>query len=144
MSRLRRRLRRAALQLRPARGINDRAAAHGPIAALHVASVGHGYCPPRWRPGWSPVWHPAFAPRASAASDSALVSGRRQPPGNANLPGDSRPPLAIEKAASWLLDKEVTRRGDWAEHADAPPAGWFFEYHNEFYPDVDDTAMVMI
>ena len=29
-------------------------------------------------------------------------------------------------------------------HVDAPPGGWFFEYHNEFYPDVDDTAMVMI
>src|SRR5207248_10995829 len=51
---------------------------------------------------------------------------------------------AENRAANWLLDKEVTRRGDWAEYTSAAPAGWFFEYHNEFYPDVDDTAMVMI
>jgi squalene-hopene/tetraprenyl-beta-curcumene cyclase len=24
------------------------------------------------------------------------------------------------------------------------PAGWYFEFNNEFYPDVDDTAMVML
>jgi squalene-hopene/tetraprenyl-beta-curcumene cyclase len=50
----------------------------------------------------------------------------------------------LDRAINWLLDKEVTRRGDWAQYAPAAPAGWFFEYHNEFYPDVDDTAMVMI
>jgi squalene-hopene/tetraprenyl-beta-curcumene cyclase len=49
-----------------------------------------------------------------------------------------------KRAASWLLGKEVTRAGDWANYASAPPGGWFFEYHNEFYPDVDDTAMVAI
>jgi squalene-hopene/tetraprenyl-beta-curcumene cyclase len=48
------------------------------------------------------------------------------------------------KAVEWLLNKEVTRRGDWSEYVRAAPAGWFFEYHNDFYPDVDDTAMVMI
>lgn len=80
----------------------------------------------RLQPCMSPVWDTAIALRAVGAS------------------GLTTEDSAIHRATAWLLDKEVTRRGDWAEYADAPPAGWFFEYHNDFYPDVDDTAMVMI
>src|SRR5262249_28908203 len=45
----------------------------------------------------------------------------------------------------WLLGKECRRRGDWSvtnPHLEA--GGWFFEYHNGFYPDTDDTAMVLM
>jgi squalene-hopene/tetraprenyl-beta-curcumene cyclase len=50
----------------------------------------------------------------------------------------------LSQAIGWLLDKEVLRPGDWAQGADAQPGGWYFEYQNEFYPDCDDTAMVLM
>lgn len=98
----------------------------------------------RLQPCKSPVWDTALTLRALAVSQS--MRGDDVESATA-ASGDSRPPLAslaIDKAIDWLLDKEVTRRGDWAEYASSPPAGWFFEYQNEFYPDVDDTAMVLI
>ena len=80
----------------------------------------------RLQPCLSPVWDTSIALRALAAAGETL----------------DRPHLA--RAVDWLLDKEVTRPGDWSNRVAAPPGGWFFEYHNEFYPDVDDTVMVMI
>src|SRR5208283_2082212 len=51
---------------------------------------------------------------------------------------------AIVRAASWLRSRQATSPGDWAETVDAQPGGWYFEYANEFYPDVDDTAMSLM
>ena len=52
---------------------------------------------------------------------------------------------ALQKAADWLVNKEVRIRGDWAVNNSYPEAsGWAFEYNNVFYPDVDDTAMVLM
>jgi len=51
---------------------------------------------------------------------------------------------AAERAVDWLLGNEIRRVGDWADRVVAEPSGWCFEYANRFYPDVDDTAMVMI
>lgn len=52
---------------------------------------------------------------------------------------------SMRKAAGWLLSKEVTSPGDWQVYRkNLKPGGWFFEYANEFYPDVDDTAMVLL
>jgi len=51
---------------------------------------------------------------------------------------------ASDRAVDWLLANEIRERGDWSERVDAEPAGWCFEYANRFYPDVDDTAMVVI
>src|SRR5205807_1640017 len=49
------------------------------------------------------------------------------------------------KAGEWLLAREVRRRGDWCRTApELEPGGWFFEYRNGFYPDTDDTAMVLM
>jgi squalene-hopene/tetraprenyl-beta-curcumene cyclase len=51
----------------------------------------------------------------------------------------------IDAAVDWLLANEIRASGDWARRArPVEPAGWCFEYANRFYPDVDDTAMVMI
>jgi squalene-hopene/tetraprenyl-beta-curcumene cyclase len=51
----------------------------------------------------------------------------------------------IQQAISWLLSKEVRRKGDWSNRAaEAEPSGWAFEFNNEFYPDVDDTGMVVM
>jgi squalene-hopene/tetraprenyl-beta-curcumene cyclase len=58
--------------------------------------------------------------------------------------GLSKDDPALLKAAEWILEKEVRRSGDWKHsNPDAEPAGWFFEYRNEFYPDTDDTAAVL-
>src|SRR6476620_7840796 len=52
---------------------------------------------------------------------------------------------AVKKAASWLVDKEVRVRCDWTINNPHPEAsGWAFEYNNVFYPDTDDTAMVLM
>jgi len=49
------------------------------------------------------------------------------------------------KAADWMLSKEVRHKGDWAVKThNAAPGGWYFEFNNEFYPDVDDTAQVLL
>ncbi|HMK91581.1 MAG TPA: squalene--hopene cyclase, partial [Thermoleophilia bacterium] len=77
-------------------------------------------------PCLSPVWDTALAIVALAESGLA----------------PEHP--ALQAAARWLLDKEVTRVGDWRRaNPDGPVGGWFFEYANEFYPDTDDTAEVL-
>ena len=53
--------------------------------------------------------------------------------------------MAIERAVHWLLEHEVRRPGDWSVmNPHLEPGGWFFEYRNGFYPDTDDTAMVLM
>ncbi|WP_435010682.1 squalene--hopene cyclase [Tundrisphaera lichenicola] len=52
---------------------------------------------------------------------------------------------ALLRSARWLLDKEVRVAGDWeARGVGAEPTGWHFQFHNERYPDIDDTAMVVL
>ena len=80
----------------------------------------------RLQPCFSPVWDTGIA--LYALADCGL---------------DATNPMA-EAAGDWLRSKEVRHRGDWAVNV-APgtePGGWFFEYANAWYPDVDDTAMV--
>jgi squalene-hopene/tetraprenyl-beta-curcumene cyclase len=49
------------------------------------------------------------------------------------------------KAADWMLSKEVRHKGDWAVKVpNTEPGGWYFEFNNEFYPDTDDTAQVLL
>src|SRR5262245_11576724 len=75
----------------------------------------------------SPVWDTAIATIALC---------------DAGVPSDSP---AIRGAVKWLLSKEVTTTGDWTVRSgNKRPGGWFFEFNNRFYPDVDDTAMVLI
>jgi len=59
--------------------------------------------------------------------------------------GVSRHDPAIRKAIDWVLSKEVRHPGDWSlSHPTVQPGGWYFEYNNEFYPDIDDTCMALI
>jgi squalene-hopene/tetraprenyl-beta-curcumene cyclase len=52
---------------------------------------------------------------------------------------------ALVRAAEWLLEQEVTVRGDWSVvRPELEPGGWAFEFHNVNYPDVDDTVEVML
>src|SRR5258708_32824466 len=60
----------------------------------------------------------------------------------AGLPADHP---ALVKATDWLLTKQILGGGDWQiKNQDAEPGGWAFEYRNDFYPDVDDTAFVLM
>lgn len=51
---------------------------------------------------------------------------------------------ALLRGTDWLLAKQVFGLGDWQKKSAAEPGGWAFEYRNDFYPDVDDTAFVLM
>ena len=54
-------------------------------------------------------------------------------------------PAEVEKAAEWLLDRQVRVKGDWSvKLPNVEPGGWAFEYCNNAYPDIDDTAVALI
>jgi len=100
----------------------DRAEAERQFNALMVGDGGRFF----FQPCFSPVWDTAIAALALAHSGAPV----------------SKP---LERAADWLLSKEVRRKGDWAvKRPKTEPGGWYFEFANEFYPDIDDTAMVLL
>src|SRR6185312_2441969 len=81
----------------------------------------------RMQPCMSPVWDTAYALFALGES------------------GISKKDPRMVKAADWILSKEVRNKGDWAVKVrNVQPGGWYFEFNNEFYPDVDDSAMVLL
>ncbi len=81
----------------------------------------------RLQPCKSPVWDTAISTIAMR---------------EAEVPRDDP---SMRKAVQWLLSKEVRSAGDWSElNAGHEPGGWYFEFNNEFYPDVDDTCMVLM
>jgi len=81
----------------------------------------------RIQPCLSPVWDTAITIISLAES---------------GLPSEHP---ALQKAAEWLVNKEVRIRGDWSANNSYPQAsGWAFEYNNVYYPDTDDTAMVLM
>ena len=52
---------------------------------------------------------------------------------------------AVKSATDWLFDKQVFTRGDWTSKAPhLEGGGWAFQFENDFYPDVDDTGMVVM
>ena len=81
----------------------------------------------RIQPCLSPVWDTAISIISLAES------------------GVSPEHPALQKAADWLIGKEVRIRGDWVVNNPYPQAsGWAFEYNNIYYPDTDDTGMVLM
>jgi squalene-hopene/tetraprenyl-beta-curcumene cyclase len=50
---------------------------------------------------------------------------------------------AVHKATGWLLKHQITSGGDWQVKNDCEPGGWAFEFVNNFYPDVDDSAVIL-
>jgi squalene-hopene/tetraprenyl-beta-curcumene cyclase len=81
----------------------------------------------RLQPCISPVWDTGLCAMALSAAGV--------PPEDPNL----------VRAGEWLLEKRIRERGDWAvKRPNAPAVAWYFEYANEFYPDVDDTAAVLM
>ena len=52
---------------------------------------------------------------------------------------------AVRKAARWLVGEEIRVNGDWAvRRPDLSAGGWAFEFENDWYPDIDDTAEVVL
>jgi squalene-hopene/tetraprenyl-beta-curcumene cyclase len=81
----------------------------------------------RMQPCMSPVWDTAYALFAL---------------GEAGVPAND--PRMV-KCADWMLQKQVRNPGDWQiKNKKGKPGGWYFEFNNEFYPDVDDSAMVCL
>ncbi|MEV6652121.1 squalene--hopene cyclase [Streptomyces sp. NPDC051219] len=75
----------------------------------------------------SPVWDTCLA--AIALTD-------------AGVPADHP---SLVKAADWLLAEQVVRPGDWSvRRPGLTPGGWAFQFHNDNYPDIDDTAQVIL
>jgi squalene-hopene/tetraprenyl-beta-curcumene cyclase len=52
---------------------------------------------------------------------------------------------ALLAASRWLVEKQILGPGDWqVKDRKADPGGWAFEFRNDWYPDVDDTAFVLM
>jgi len=59
--------------------------------------------------------------------------------------GLARDHQSIIGGAEWLIKKQVSSEGDWKDKvSDGEPGGWYFQFENEFYPDTDDTAVVLM
>ena len=96
------------------------AAANRALKRLTVERDDTTYC----QPCVSPVWDTALAIHALLE-----VGGAGQP---------------IAAGGQWLAAREATEPGgDWSNRRPGlTPGGWAFQYRNDFYPDVDDTAVV--
>jgi squalene-hopene/tetraprenyl-beta-curcumene cyclase len=80
----------------------------------------------RMQPCFSPVWDTALATFAAASSLG---------PTHASL----------QRGADWLIARQISYSGDWSVKCpDMQPGGWCFEFANDPYPDVDDSAMVLL
>jgi squalene-hopene/tetraprenyl-beta-curcumene cyclase len=93
------------------------------LARLLVIGEQEAYC----QPCVSPVWD------TSLACHALLEAG-----GEASVPA--------KQGLDWLLPKQVLDlKGDWAvKRPDVRPGGWAFQYNNAYYPDLDDTAVVVM
>lgn len=81
----------------------------------------------RLQPCVSPVWDTVLA--VTALADSGMP--RTHP--------------ALRQAVQWVVSKQILRAGDWrVKNRRGQPGGWAFEFDNDFYPDNDDTAAVLI
>jgi len=81
----------------------------------------------RVQPCISPIWDTGLAVRALVDAGVA--------------PEDPR----LVRAVDWLMEKQILDYGDWAvKNPTGPPGGWAFEFDNRWYPDVDDSAVIVM
>jgi squalene-hopene/tetraprenyl-beta-curcumene cyclase len=79
------------------------------------------------QPSLSPVWDTCLAQLALLES------------------GVAEDDPMIQQATRWLLDRQIVAGGDWQVRAGKDrPGGWAFEFHNRWYPDIDDTSEVIM
>ena len=102
----------------------DRAIARMSVEKLLVIKDHEAYC----QPCVSPVWDTALVVHA-------LLETK-----------DAKAEAAAVRGLEWLKPLQVLDvKGDWAEEKpDVRPGGWAFQYRNDYYPDLDDTAVVVM
>jgi squalene-hopene/tetraprenyl-beta-curcumene cyclase len=100
----------------------DRAVAKRAVDNLLVIGEDEAYC----QPCVSPIWDTSLT--AHALLETGGEEARQ----------------AVARSNAWLVARQVTHVvGDWAaQRPDLRPGGWAFQYWNNYYPDVDDTAVV--
>jgi len=90
------------------------------------------------QPCLSPTWDTGWAMMALLHAYPGNDSPDRTP--------SPRTREALKRAESWLLPRQILEHvGDWINAAPKPaprPGGWAFQYWNNDYPDLDDTAVV--
>ncbi len=101
----------------------ERAIARQSVEKLLVVQEERAYC----QPCLSPVWDTGLA--AHALLEAGGEAAKRVGP-----------------ALDWLKDRQILDvYGDWAVNCpNVRPGGWAFQYRNDYYPDVDDTAVVVM
>jgi squalene-hopene/tetraprenyl-beta-curcumene cyclase len=87
-----------------------------------------------WEMGDRILYQPCISPNwDSALAAKALL--------DAGVSGEDP---AIRKSASWFIDHQIFKRGDWSvKRPKLEPGGWAFEFFNDNYPDVDDAAVIL-
>ena len=101
-----------------------RAIARKSVEKLLIVKESEAYC----QPCVSPVWDTALVTHA-------LMETK-----------DARAEAAAVRGLEWLKPLQILDvKGDWAEEKpEVPPGGWAFQYRNDHYPDLDDTAVVVM
>ena len=53
---------------------------------------------------------------------------------------------SVQRSIEWLMSRQILDlKGDWARKVPyVQPGGWCFQYENNYYPDVDDSSMVLM
>lgn len=99
------------------------------VQALIVEKDDEAYC----QPCVSPIWD-------TGLSGHAMIEAASGPNGIA----PEKTVAELKKASAWLRSKQILNvKGDWAvRNPNLAPGGWAFQYGNDYYPDVDDTAVV--
>lgn len=83
--------------------------------------------------------HLLYQPCVSPTWDTALTMRALL---DAGTPADDP---ALARAAEWLIDNQIFVPGDWSVYnPDLDPGGWAFEFANDWYPDVDDSAVILM
>ncbi len=102
----------------------DRAIARKSVEKLLVIKADEAYC----QPCVSPVWDTALVAHALLETKDAAAEA------------------AVARGLEWLKPLQVLDvKGDWAEEKpNVRPGGWAFQYRNDYYPDLDDTAVVVM
>jgi squalene-hopene/tetraprenyl-beta-curcumene cyclase len=89
-----------------------------------------------FQPCFSPIWDTGIAAFAVGEFGGRALAG-------AGLKSGSED--ALRRAADWILSKEVRVKGDWSvKRPKTEPSGWGFFFRNDHYPDIDDTAMILL
>jgi squalene-hopene/tetraprenyl-beta-curcumene cyclase len=102
----------------------DLITARAAIDKLLIVAADEAYC----QPCLSPVWDTALVTHALLEEGSDEARGRAQ------------------RALQWLKPRQVLDKGgDWSmTRPQVRPGGWAFQYNNPHYPDLDDTAVVVM